>query len=376
MKKLLILFLILGVVFPFFSFSAGTYRVVKMKEDPETGKEEVEYEFEVEYEGLIPCGKCLDVKSGNPEYQDVELQRCGANKKFIPCQICHIFILISEVIKFFYSELLWPLLGVLITILGFLLLLSEIHPIVFTGQGNVFFAIEKIKEGIKLTAFSFFFLLALWFLLNLFFTVMGVGEWTGLKDWFKISCTIKELPLAPQEFPVQPPTPPPPPPPPPPPGTSGCPVNGGSITSPFVCRFHPTHHCWRMHNGIDIVSSDKTIYAANSGTVIKAGQISNDCGVGVKIKHDDGYTSEYCHLRSTNVSPGQKVEKGSQIGIMDSTGASSGDHLHFGIMDSQGNYQNPESFIANCNYSKNYNQNSSNYDWSGEKCRNPATRCE
>lgn len=193
MKKLISLFLILGIAFPLFSFSAGTYKVLKTKEDPDTGEEKVEYEFEVEYDGLIPCGKCLNVKSGNPEYRDVDLQKCGVNKKFIPCQICHIFILISDVIKFFYSQLLWPLLAVLITVFGFLLLLSQIHP-AFLGEGNAISAIEKIKEGIKLTAYSLFFLLALWFLLNLFFTVMGVAEWTGLKDWFKISCTIKELP--------------------------------------------------------------------------------------------------------------------------------------------------------------------------------------
>jgi hypothetical protein len=364
MKKLLSLFLIFGIIFPSFSFSAGTYKVVKTKEDPETGKEEVEYEFEVEYDGLIPCGKCLNVKSGNPEYQEVELQRCGANKKFIPCQICHIFILISEVIKFFYSQLLWPLLGLLITILGFLLLLSEIHPIVFTGQGNVFFAIEKIKEGVKLTAFSFFFLLALWFLLNLFFTVMGVAEWTGLKNWFRISCTIKELPLGPlaEEAGL-------------PPAVLGCPVNGGKINSAFVCRFHPKHHCWRMHNGIDIISDDRTIYAVNSGEVIAAGNMG-DCGIGIKIKHEDGYTSVYCHLASTNVKVGQKVERGTQIGIMDNTGASEGTHLHFGIIDPHGNYQNPENFIAHCNYQKIYDPNSSKYDWSGEKCRNPGTRCK
>jgi hypothetical protein len=367
MKKLSIIFFFFGfALLPFF-LKAGSYEIIKPKE----GSSESEYKYEVEYQGLVPCGKCVNIKSG--EYPGTTDSKCGTNQQYVPCQICHIFIVISNVIKFFYSELLWPLLGVLISILGLMLLLSEIHPVAFVGEKTVFEGIGKVKEGIKSTAFALFFLLSLWFLINLFFMVMGVAEWTGLREWFKISCTIKESPLAPERAPAPTPSPPTPSPP-TPSATSGCPVNGGSVNSPFGCRYHPTNHCWRMHNGIDIVSSDKNIYAVNSGEVIAAGNMG-DCGIGVKIRDENGYTSVYCHLGSTNVAIGRKVEQGAQIGTMDSTGASTGDHLHFGIMDSQGNYQNPENFIAHCNYPKTYDPK--NYDWSGEKCsRDSDTRCE
>jgi len=345
MKKLIVIFLVFSIIFPNFSFASGSYKVIKTKEDPETGTEEVEYEFEVEYQGLVPCGKCLNVKSGSPEYQEVELQRCGANKKFIPCQLCHLFILISEVIRFFYSEIFWPLLGVLITILGFLLLLSEIHPVAFVGEKTQISAIEKVKEGTKLTAFAFFFLLALWFLLNFFFTVMGVAEWTGLKNWFRISCTIKELPLAPlaQEAGL----------PPTEPGVSpvvlGCPVNGGKINSTCDCRFHPVRNKWTMHTGVDIISSDRRIFSVGEGEVIFVGQKSGYGNV-VEIKLNNGYIVRYAHLASFNVSRGQKVDKRTMIGIMDNTGISSGTHLHFEVIDPNIGFLNPERFIGHCNY--------------------------
>jgi len=343
MKKLIAIFLVLIIISPSFSFASGSYKVINTKKDPETGKEEVKYQFEVEYQGIVPCGKCLNVKSGNPEYQDVELQRCGANKKFIPCQLCHLFILISEVIRFFYSEIFWPLLGVLITILGFLLLLSEIHPVAFVGEETQISAIEKVKEGTKLTAFGFFFLLALWFLLNFFFTVIGVAEWTGLKNWFKISCTIKELPLAPLAKETElPPT------------VLGCPVNGGKINSTCDCRFHPVRDIWKMHTGVDIVSSDRRIFSVGEGEVIFVGQRGGYGNV-VEIKLNNGYIVRYAHLDSFNVSRGQKVDKATQIGIMGNTGIHTGGkgegiHLHFEVIDPKVGFLNPENFIGHCNY--------------------------
>jgi len=111
-------------------------------------------------------------------------------------------------------------------------------------------------------------------------------------------------------------------------GSLECPINGAVLNHLLYADFTQHIIVGECINGIDIVYIDKTIYAANSEKVIEAGRISNDCGVGVKIKHDDGYTNVYCHLRSANVSSGQKVERGAQIGIMDSTEASTGDHFY------------------------------------------------
>ncbi|MCD7892194.1 MAG: RICIN domain-containing protein [Erysipelotrichaceae bacterium] len=91
------------------------------------------------------------------------------------------------------------------------------------------------------------------------------------------------------------------------------------------------------HLGLDITSSNKTIMAAASGTVVAVGRNgSGSSGNGnyVVIKHTlNGKTvySFYAHLASYCVSKGTSVSKGTKIGVMGNTGNSSGTHLHFAI---------------------------------------------
>ncbi|MFE8697667.1 peptidoglycan DD-metalloendopeptidase family protein [Cytobacillus sp. FJAT-53684] len=116
------------------------------------------------------------------------------------------------------------------------------------------------------------------------------------------------------------------------------PANGGYISS-------KVGHRWgRMHKGIDIARpSNRTIKAADNGVIVSAGY---DGGFGNKIviDHNNGYRTIYGHLASIDVSVGQTVSKGSKIGIMGSTGNSTGIHLHFEI-HKNGELQNPLNYI-------------------------------
>ncbi|GGK30220.1 hypothetical protein GCM10010965_23840 [Caldalkalibacillus thermarum] len=104
------------------------------------------------------------------------------------------------------------------------------------------------------------------------------------------------------------------------------PARGGRITSGFGMRWG------RPHNGIDIAGvRDRTIVASDHGTVVKAGWHSGGYGNTVVINHNNGYRTLYAHLASVNVRPGQTVERGEVIGVMGSTGNSTGIHLHFEI---------------------------------------------
>lgn len=96
--------------------------------------------------------------------------------------------------------------------------------------------------------------------------------------------------------------------------------NGGS----------PSAHGTRSnkYNAIDIAGSGN-IFATESGTVISAGWQSGGFGNAVVIKHANGLYSLYGHLASINVKAGQSVTRGQVIGLMGSTGNSSGTHLHF-----------------------------------------------
>lgn len=121
-------------------------------------------------------------------------------------------------------------------------------------------------------------------------------------------------------------------------GQFAWPTNGGYISS------HLGYRWGKQHKGIDIARpEDRIIKSADNGTVVSAGW---DGGYGNKIviDHNNGIQTVYAHLSSINVSIGQTVEKGSQIGIMGSTGNSTGIHLHFEVYKN-GVLQNPLMYL-------------------------------
>lgn len=86
------------------------------------------------------------------------------------------------------------------------------------------------------------------------------------------------------------------------------------------------------HSGVDFASPRGTpIKAAAAGTVIFAGFNSGGYGNLVVVQHTDGYTTWYAHMSRALASVGQRVAAGTRIGLVGSTGNSTGPHLHFEI---------------------------------------------
>lgn len=103
------------------------------------------------------------------------------------------------------------------------------------------------------------------------------------------------------------------------------PTIGGQITSYQGMRWG------KFHKGIDIAGpSDYSILAADSGKVTYAGWI-NGYGKTIKLDHNNGYITQYAHLNSINVNVGDVVSAGDNIGVMGSTGRSTGIHLDFEV---------------------------------------------
>ena len=109
-------------------------------------------------------------------------------------------------------------------------------------------------------------------------------------------------------------------------GTFAWPTVGGYISSPMGARWGA------YHRGIDIARpSNYTLKAADNGVVTFAGW-DGTYGNKVVIDHNNGYETVYAHLSSIGVSVGQVVAQGSKIGVMGSTGNSTGTHLHFEVL--------------------------------------------
>ena len=103
------------------------------------------------------------------------------------------------------------------------------------------------------------------------------------------------------------------------------------MTSPYGLRVDPFTKRPAWHNGIDFGAYYKApIAAAGPGVVTIAGRRSG-YGRLVEIDHGHGFRSRYAHLNSISVKKGDTVAIGDTIGLMGSSGRSTGPHLHYEV---------------------------------------------
>jgi murein DD-endopeptidase MepM/ murein hydrolase activator NlpD len=86
-----------------------------------------------------------------------------------------------------------------------------------------------------------------------------------------------------------------------------------------------------FHPGQDIAAPRGTpVYAPADGTVLEAGW-KNGYGQTVVIDHGNGLTTRYGHLSKVEVVAGQELKRGAELGLVGSTGRSTGPHLHYEV---------------------------------------------
>lgn len=107
----------------------------------------------------------------------------------------------------------------------------------------------------------------------------------------------------------------------------------GVITTSFL-PYHP---------GIDIAAVEGTPeVAADAGRIVFAGW--GEYGLYVEIDHGNGFRTIYGHMARVEVQAGDQVGPGQEIGLMGSTGRSTGPHVHFEVRY-RGTPQNPLDFL-------------------------------
>ena len=101
------------------------------------------------------------------------------------------------------------------------------------------------------------------------------------------------------------------------------------VTSPFGWRTHPITGRQNLHGGIDIAAPNGTPIMASKAGVVVISQYGSSYGNYVVISHPDGTRTLYAHMSQRNVSAGDTVRQGQTVGLVGSTGSSTGNHLHF-----------------------------------------------
>jgi len=125
---------------------------------------------------------------------------------------------------------------------------------------------------------------------------------------------------------------------------------------PFGMRMHPIYHVMKMHTGIDLSSNTGTpVYAVGDGIVSRADNTARGYGNCVRINHGYSYMTYYAHLSKILVVPGQKVRRGQLIGLVGSTGVSTGPHLHYEVRIN-GKPVNPINYLFNDMTQEQYEQ--------------------
>jgi len=115
------------------------------------------------------------------------------------------------------------------------------------------------------------------------------------------------------------------------------------MASGYGWRIDPVYHTRRFHEGMDFTAPTGTdIYATGNGTVVSAGwkQGYGNC---VEINHGFGYLTLYGHMSAIKSRVGQKVKRGDVIGLVGSTGKSTGPHLHYEV-HLRGQVMNPQNY--------------------------------
>lgn len=131
---------------------------------------------------------------------------------------------------------------------------------------------------------------------------------------------------------------------------SAKPVNLGiSLSSGFGVRSDPFRGGAAMHSGVDIPGPVGTpIYATADGVVVRTGWVGG-YGNLVELEHGEGIQTRYGHLSQIVATPGSRVKRGQLIGMMGSTGRSTGSHLHYEVRLG-GRAVNPTHFLRTHGY--------------------------
>jgi murein DD-endopeptidase MepM/ murein hydrolase activator NlpD len=127
------------------------------------------------------------------------------------------------------------------------------------------------------------------------------------------------------------------------------PVDSPTLTSSFGVRNDPFNGRHRMHQGVDIPGPIGTPVYATADGVVERAEWAGGYGHLVELNHGNGMQTRYGHLSKIIAQPNERVRRGQLIGLMGSTGRSTGSHLHYEVRIA-GAAVDPAPYIRTTNY--------------------------
>ncbi|MBC7952983.1 MAG: M23 family metallopeptidase [Rhodospirillaceae bacterium] len=151
------------------------------------------------------------------------------------------------------------------------------------------------------------------------FVAAGPPVHRDVQRWNRLNRALKVLPLA-------------------------APLDNYAVSSGFGLRRDPINRRRAMHAGIDLLAPMRSpVVATAPGRVVFAGR-KGGYGRMVEIDHGLGVHTRYGHLSAIHVHTGQSLAVGQRVGLLGSTGRSTGPHLHYEVMV-DGKPRNPQPFL-------------------------------
>jgi murein DD-endopeptidase MepM/ murein hydrolase activator NlpD len=109
------------------------------------------------------------------------------------------------------------------------------------------------------------------------------------------------------------------------------PIKNGKVVSGYGPRLHPIHNAVKQHNGIDIHGNMGDPMRASENGLVLVAEERGGYGLTVVIDHGNQLATLYAHMSRLDVKPGDLVARGQVIGLVGSTGLSTGPHCHWEV---------------------------------------------
>lgn len=118
------------------------------------------------------------------------------------------------------------------------------------------------------------------------------------------------------------------------------PLEFSRVSSGYGMRFHPVHGGMRPHLGVDFAAPTGTPVRTVGDGVVEFAGWQGGYGNLIVIRHRNNQSTAYAHLSRIQVRQGERVDQGETIGLVGSTGVSTGPHLHFEFREN-GTHRDP-----------------------------------